>query len=704
MEEQTAEGEEFGGGTSNHRPGERPGSVNRLVHLLDRWQPAKSVVLVATAILVGLGAGFGAVIFRWLIESFDKIRIVLSTIGPLGIVMAPALGGLVVGPLIYFFAREAKGHGVPEVMEAVAMRGGRIRPIVAIIKSLASAICIGSGGSVGREGPIVQIGSALGSTLGQILHMSDDRIRNLVACGAAGGIAATFNAPIAGVLFALEVILGEFSVGHFSTVVISSVTASVIGRIFLGDEPAFPVPSYSMVSPWELLLYAVLGVAAAFVALAFTRILYKFEDIFDAWRFPEYLKPAVGGLGIGIIGLYFPDLFGVGYGAIERSLLGEVLGGTALLLLVLKVAATSLTIGSGGSGGVFAPSLFIGSMLGAAYGVVVHHWLPSLTAAPGAYALVGMAAVFSGAARAPITSIIILFEMTDDYRIILPLMFATVISTLLSEYLSRESIYTLKLTRRGIHLERGHDIDVMQGITVGEAMTPEPETVSAHTTLRELSDRFATSHYHGYPVLDEKGRLCGIVTLQDLEQVTQDGKRPPGATVGQICTRSPLVAYPDEPLWAALKRIGTRDIGRLPVVSREDPTRLVGLIRGNDIIRAYNKAIARRVELQHQVERLQLGKVTGTEFIEADVHPASPLAGRQIKELELPSDYVLISIQRGRRLVIPHGDTVLQPGDRVTALVDIHHRELFQSRFEELDPRRMEESERKKRAEPFAEV
>jgi CIC family chloride channel protein len=692
MEEQiVVEGEEFGESASNHRPDERPRSVNRLVHLLDRWQPPETAVLVTTATLVGLGAGFGAVIFRWLIESFDKIRIALGTIGPWGIVIAPILGGLVVGPTIYFFAQEAKGHGVPEVMEAVAMRGGRIRPIVVVIKSLASALCIGSGGSVGREGPIVQIGSALGSTIGQILHMSDDRVRNLVACGAAGGIAATFNAPIAGVLFALEVILGEFSVGYFSTVVISSVTASVIGRILLGDEPAFPVPPYSMVSPWELLFYAVFGVAAAFVAVAFIRILYKFEDVFDAWRFPEYLKPAIGGLGIAIMGLYFPDLFGVGYGAIEQALLGKMMVGTVLLLLVLKVIATSLTIGSGGSGGVFAPSLFIGSMLGAAYGAVVHHWLPTLTAAPGAYALVGMAAVFSGAARAPITSIIILFELTDDYRIILPLMFATVISTLLSEHLSRESIYTLKLARRGIRLERGHDIDVMQGITIGEAMTPDPETVSVNTTLRELSDRFATSHYHGYPVLDEKDRLRGIVTLQDLERVTRGGKRPPGATVGQICTLNPLVAYPDEPLWAALKRIGTRDIGRLPVISRENPTKLVGLIRGNDIIRAYNKAIARRVELQHRSERLQLGKVTGTEFVEADVHLASPLAGQQIKELDLPPNCVLISIQRGRRVVIPHGDTVLQPGDRVTALVDTHCRELFQSQFEELDPRRLEE-------------
>jgi CIC family chloride channel protein len=401
----------------------------------------------------------------------------------------------------------------------------------------------------------------------------------------------------------------------------------------------------------------------------------------------------------------FPQVLGSGLEFIGESIAS---GGTEFWLVLalggLKILATSFTLGSGNSGGVFAPALFTGAMLGEAFGEMAHRLLPGLTAVPGAYALVGMAALFAAAAHAPITAVLIVFEMSGDYRLILPLMFATVVSTLLSEHLQRESIYTLKLARRGIHLERGHDIDVMQGITVGEAMTLDPETVSVSTSLRELSDRLATGHYHGYPVLDEEGKLCGVVTLQDLERVTRGGKRPPGARVGQICTPNPLVAYPDEPLWAALKRIGTRDIGRLPVVSREDPTRLVGLIRGNDIIRAYNKAIARRVELQHRAERLRLGKVTGTEFIEADVHSASPLAGQQVKELNLPSDCVLISIQRGRRLVIPHGDTVLLPEDRVTALVDTHSIEPFQSRFKELDPARLEELEKRRRAEPFTEI
>jgi CIC family chloride channel protein len=645
-----------------------------LTRLPDRLQPTEATILMGTALLVGAGAGFGAVIFRWLIGSFTHLafdggKIALGFLGRYYVILIPALGGLLVGPMIYFFAREAKGHGVPEVMAAVALQGGRIRPIVVVIKALASSICIGSGGSVGREGPIVQIGSALGSTVGQALQLSDERIRNLVACGAAGGIAATFNAPIAGVIFALEVILGEFSVGYFSTVVISSVTANVIGRIFMGNYPAFLVPSYPLVSPWELFLYAALGILSALIAIAFVRILYRFEDLFDGWHFPEYAKPVIGGLLIGAMGLCFPHLFGVGYEAIEAALRNELVLPTLILLAMLKIVATSITIGSGGSGGVFAPSLFIGSMLGGAFGSVVHGWLPAITAVPGAYALVGMAAVFAGAAHAPITAILILFEMTGDYHIILPLMLATVISTLLAERLSRESIYTMKLARRGIRLERGRDIDVMQGILVGEAMTTDVNSVPTTMSLKELAEKFNHTHHHGFPVLDEKGELHGIVTLRDLEQAIAE-RDMSSLTVKDIATTSILTAYPDEPLWAALKRLGTRDVGRLPVVERQHPRKLIGLVRRHDIIRAYNVAIARRMALQHRAERLRLGKVTGTEFVEIDVEDGSPVEGQPVREVPWPRDCVLISVQRGRRLIIPHGNTVLEPGDRATALTD----------------------------------
>jgi CIC family chloride channel protein len=664
--------------------------TRRLSRWLDRHQPPETVMLMGTALLVGLGAGLGAVVFRWLIQavhdlSFGGLGQLLPFLGDYVLIVAPILGGLIVGPLIYFFAREAKGHGVPEVMEAVALRGGRIRPIVVVIKSLASSICIGSGGSAGREGPIVQIGSALGSTLGQLLHMSDERIRNLVACGAAGGIAATFNAPIAGVLFALEIILGEFSVRYFSTVVISAVTASVVGRIAFGDVPAFSVPAYQLVSPVGLIFYTLLGVLAAFVAVSFTRILYLFEDAFDAWKkFPEYVKPAVGGLLLGISGLIFLNVnsslglevpgepvafFGVGYEAMEWALIGK---GTVLLLLFLtafKLLATSLTIGSGGSGGVFAPSLFIGSMFGGAFGIIVHNIFPTVTATPGAFALVGMAAVFAGAARAPITSVLILFEMTDDYRLILPLMLATVVSTILSEHLDKESIYTLKLSRRGIRLERGRDIDVMQGVLVGEAMTTDVDTVDANMDLRELDLIFRETHHHGFPVLDQDSQLFGIVTLQDLARAREKGALD-GHLVRDIAVRSVLTVYPDEPMWAALKRLGTRDVGRLPVVDRQNPHRLLGLIRRSDIIRAYRVGINRRLDLQERVDRLRLSKLTGTEFVEIVVGPKSPQVGKQVSEVPLPEDCLLTTARRGDKVLLLHGETRIQAGDRIVALAN----------------------------------
>jgi CIC family chloride channel protein len=645
----------------------------RSAGLLDRWQPPERVVLVLTALIVGIGAGLGAVAFRWLIGSmgefsFTAVPSALGLGGRYYVVLIPAIGGLAVGPMTYFLAREAKGHGVPEVMEAVALRGGRIRPIVGLVKALASSICIGTGGSVGREGPIVQIGSAWGSTVGQWLHFSDERIRNLVACGAAGGIAATFNAPIAGVIFALEVILQEFSVGYFSTVVISSVTASVISKMMLGDVPAFPVPAYSLTSVWELPLYAVLGVVAAFVATGFVFLLYKAEDVFDAWRFPEYLKPAVGGLAIGVIGLFLPQVFGVGYETIESALLNQVDLALLAALLVAKLVATSVTLGSGGSGGVFAPALFMGAMLGGGYGLVVHQIFPGITASGGAYALVGMAAVFAGAARAPMTAILIMFEMSDDYLIILPLMLSTVVCTLLAEHLSAESIYTVKLVRRGVRLALGRDIDVMQGVFVREAMTrlSDLDVVHSSMDIEELAQRFDDTRHHGFPVLDDDGGLFGVVTLRDLEEALHRGEVDK-LKVGDIATTSPVVAYPDEPLWAALKRLGVRDLGRLPVVDRDDPRRLVGVLRRRDVIRAYNLGIMRRLDAQQRAERLRLGKLGGTQFVEMNIDAESPVVGRKLLEMDLPQDCTVVSLQRGRKVIIPHGDTVLAEGDKVIA-------------------------------------
>jgi CIC family chloride channel protein len=414
--------------------------------------------MVLVAIACGLAGALGAVVFRFLIRSVQAAffegaeglssmldeGVLAEAQDPLAVaqglawywrVAIPAAGGLVVGPLIYFFAREAKGHGVPEVMAAVALRGGVIRSRVVAIKALASAVSIGSGGSVGREGPIVQIGSALGSTLGQILRVPASQMRTIVGCGAAAGVSATFNAPIAGALFAAEVVVGNFGVAQLSPIVISSVVATVVSRFFLGNHPAFPVPAYELVSPFELFPYMFVGFVAGFVALAFMKALYATEDLFDRTPIPEYLRAAVGGALVGCIGIAFPNVFGVGYSTISAALASELPATLLGALVAAKIVATSITIGSGGSGGIFAPSLFLGAATGGFFGTFIHQWFPESTASSGAYALVTMGAVVAAATHAPITAIIMIFELTQTITIIPPLMAACVVSTLVTTYL-----------------------------------------------------------------------------------------------------------------------------------------------------------------------------------------------------------------------------------------------------------------------------
>ena len=628
-------------------------------------------VLLASGLAVGVGAGVGAIIFRALITLFGTfffgtLRTALSgVVGPAAVIVLPALGGLVYGPLIYRFAREARGHGVPEVMAAVALRGGRIRPNVAIVKSLASALCIGSGGSVGREGPIVQIGSTIGSVIGQVFKMSDQRIRTLVACGAAGGIAATFNAPIAGVFFALELILGEFSARSFGVVVIASVTAAVIGRSAFGDVPAFVVPAYQLIHLSEYAFYAILGVLGGVVGVGFTRTLYWFEDAFDRIRIPEWSKPVPGGLALGLLGLFIPQIFGVGYDAMGDALLGRYGLGLLLLLVVAKTLAVSLTIGSGGSGGVFAPSLFVGAMLGAAWGTLLGQVFPGVPAAPGAYGLVGMGAVFAGSARAPITAVVILFEMTGDYRIILPLMLAVVLGTATSEVLSRDTIYTLKLRRRGIDLQVGREVDPLRGLRVSEAMATDVPLVPRDLTVTEAAEQLAERGQEALLVLDDAGRLAGIVTSGDIERTLLDNTT--GARIGEIASYPVVTLFPDETLSHALHQLGLHDFRQLPVVARDAPTRPIGLLRRGDVIGTYSRTLRERLESRRE-HPLSPQQLRGTQLVETVVAARNRLANRRLGDLHLPGETLVVTIQRGERQIIPRGDTIFLVGDRVTLL------------------------------------
>ena len=435
--------------------------------------------LIILAVVVGVITGLGSVGFIYVLELMmsvarGPVAAALGRFGPAQLVLLPAIGGLMVGPLVYRFAREAKGHGVPEVMTALATRGGHIRKRVVTVKVIASSLTIGFGGAAGREGPMVQIGSAIGSTIGQWTRLTPNNVRTLVTCGAAGGIAATFNAPIAAAIFSMEVLIGGIH-ADFLLVLLTSLSSCMIARYFLGNFPAFFTPAYDLVSWVELPLYFLMGTLMGVAAIGYVRLLYWSEDAFTEWTFPEYLKPAFGGLIVGLLLWVFPQIYGAGFPAVESALWVRFSWQLLLGLFVAELLANCATLGSGGSGGVFAPSLYMGAMLGGAFGSLVHGYFPDWTAGSGAYALVGMAAFFAATAKAPTTSILILFEMTNDYRIMLPLMAATVGSVYVSHRMLPYSVYTLKLQRRGIQFP---------GLDAGELATahaprPVPPTESA---------------------------------------------------------------------------------------------------------------------------------------------------------------------------------------------------------------------------------
>lgn len=574
----------------------------RILHALSKVRLHQHVYLSLIAILIGFLGGYGALIFRFAIKYaqyafYGNTNDVLTFHPGLPLYLKiglPALGGLIVGPLIYFGAREAKGHGVPEVMEAVALKGGRIRSRVALVKILASGISIGSGGSVGREGPIVQIGSSIGSTLSQMLRAPTLRQRTFVGCGAAAGIAATFNAPIAGALFAAEVILGEFGFTTFSPVVLSSVTATAISRHYFGDFPAFIIPSYELISLWEYLLYPLLGVASGLVAVLFIVSLYKCEDGFEAFKIPDYFKPALGGLLLGFLLLKWPHVFGVGYGAINLALTNNLPAVLLLSLVFVKILATSITIGSGGSGGIFAPSLFIGAMTGGFFGWGVHSLFPNSTADPGAYALVAMGAVVAGTTHAPITAIIIIFEMTATYKIILPLMFACIISTLVASSIKRGSIYTIKLLRRGVELSQGWEQSILQALKVQDIMRGRVVTVPEGMQLGDVINRLKTRDVSYLHVVNEKKELTGIISFRDIRSALQEETLNSLVIARDVATVDIVTIKPSDSILTALQEMGSRGISQLPVISEDDGRKIIGTVSQRDVMAAYDKAVLNR--------------------------------------------------------------------------------------------------------------
>jgi len=578
----------------------------RLARLLTHPRFSENTQLIVLSIVVGISTGLAGVGFGWLIEFFQGLfygNLAELTPPELHDARYPtilAIGGLLVGPLVYYFAREAKGHGVPEVMAAVALRGGAIRKRVALVKALASAICLGSGGSAGREGPIVQIGSAMGSSLGQATRMSRNRLKVMVGCGAAGGIAAVFNAPIAGVMFAVEIILGDFAAATLTPVILASVLASVTSHALLGDKAVFTIPNYTIGDPFEIPLFLGLGVLTGVSSVLFTRFLYWTEDLFDL-KLPLHpvLRPALGGLLLGGLAIYHHHVLGDGYHVIDLALKDALPVKLMLILFGLKIAATCLTLGSGNSGGIFAPALFMGAMIGGAFGHSAHGTWPHIVVSPGAYALAGMAGLVAGTTHAPITAILILFEMSGDYRMMLPLMMVSAVSVLVASRIFRDSIYTLKLARRGINIRQGREINVMGSIHVADVMKRDPEVVPSHMQLNEVIQFAQDAQASSFPVVDRNRRLTGMLSVQDIRDVMDEnlGAETAAFLIAQdIATVPPLYITPEQNLNDAMNRFGQRDVRFLPVVEAGDSMRLLGVIDRGSVIGAYNRALLRTEE------------------------------------------------------------------------------------------------------------
>lgn len=575
--------------------------------VIQTWTSHEHSFLIVVSGVLGIVCGLIVVLFEWLLDLSRDIFFGMPShwLGAdsgwylyLAIPLIPAVGGLIVGFLTWWLKMGYESAAACEVMKWAAVDGGSVKPRTVWFRMLATLLFLGSGGSGGREGPIAQICGAFGSTMGQFLKMSTDRLRLLVGCGAAAGIAAAFNAPIAGVIFAVELVLGNFNVISFLPIVISSVMATTTKRLFLGDVPAFVAPSYSLVSHWEILLYAILGIVCGLVARLFFVSYFKADDIFkNRVKVHPVLKPAIGGLIVGVIGAFFPQIFGAGYEVMDDMLNGNMVWYVAFGLIFLKIIATSISLGSGGSGGIFAPALFIGCMTGGVFGSLAHFFFPDITASAGAYAMVGVGAVMAAAAHAPLTNILMGYELTGNYLIILPIMTACIMSTYVMTRFTERSLYTEKLFRRGIELVHGRDISVMDKIKVADVMRRHVTTIPENLPFGKIMELIAKSRDSYFPMVDSKNRLSGIVSIQNVREFMLDSHDLRDLVIAkEIATENVITVSGKHNLNEAMEKFSMIDIEQLPVVSDDDPRKIEGMISRMDVIAAYKKEVLKKTE------------------------------------------------------------------------------------------------------------
>ena len=617
--------------------------------------------------LVGVGAGLGAVI---LIRAIELVATAaggiddLLTLGRAWPFLVLPLGVWLSWRLTSWLAPEVSGHGVPQIIAAIAVRGGRVRARVMALKIVATALTIGSGGSAGREGSIAQIGSAIGAWLARLAHLSENDVRVLVAAGAGAGISATFNAPIAGMFFAMEVILQEFSVRHVHTIVIASVAGAVVSHTVIGEALTFRVSPYALDDPRQLLLYVLLGLVAVAAAWFFLVALDWFE--IKPGRLPAWTRPLVLALGVALLGFLRPEVLGSGQDFIETILRNEfdLAWWTLGILAVLKAVATAATLGGRGSGGIFMPSLFIGATTGAGTAVLFDRLWGWSEIQPGAFALVGMAATFSAVARAPLTSILIVFEITGDYGLVLPLMIATAISTILAGWVRPESAYAAPLARMGIHPVHAGVTDLLDTVKVGDVVTGVAVTVAPDATLGEVQGILQRHRLHGVPVVAD-GRLVGLVAESD---IVRAGGPSDQVTAAKAMTPNLATVNPEARVSEALERMAALGVGRLPVVDAAHPDRLVGMFRREDVVAAYHSALSATARSHAVPDRVSARTRAGADFFEWTIAPGSVADGRSVSEIPWPEGCLLVSIHRGSAQLVPTGATVLRPGDAITVL------------------------------------
>ena len=630
---------------------------------------------LALAALVGVGVGAAAVLLIAAVQVVGDVFAEAGDRSGLGdwiIFISVPLGFLGAWWIATRFAPEVEGDGVPEAAAGLALHGGYLGSRSIPFKIMATALTLGGGGSAGREGPVVQIGAAVGSFVSRKARLGEDQIRSMVAAGAGAAIGASFNAPIAGMLFAMEVILRSFAARHLSSVVVASVAAAVttegLSSAFGLEEILLVAFPFGMEDSRELILYLALGLVVVLVAWTFLRSLDIMETFAERLPGPKWMRPALFGLAVAAVGFFEPQVLGTGQEFTRQTLQlvteGDDVWWVLLLLVGLKLVTTSTTLSSRGSGGAFMPSLFLGAALGAAFGeFLAPYWTISVLQ-PGAFAIVGMAAMFAAVARAPLTAILIVYEIIGrDYALILPLMLAAAIATALTELLHPESVYTMPLKRKGIVLTTIGEVDLLDTISVGEVMSTSAASATSDMTLLETQQMLDSRRHHGMAVLQDD-RLVGLITVSDIMRA---GGARDDLTVAQAMTRRPVTVQPSTPVSAALERMASLGIGRMPVVADDDPGRLVGMFRREDAVRSYHYALAMNTGRKLDRQRMATRTDPGTRFFDFRVPPGSFADGRPLREISWPEGCTIVSVRRHTEVTVPTGDTLLRSGDVVTA-------------------------------------